>query len=221
MIIRTLYNRVLFIYNIYMKNTIFEHFKSLFNENGFRLYMVGGTSRDYLLNIEILDYDFVTDATPSDVKKFLIDANFVFEKYGCVKTKYNGFSIDITTLREEKNYEDSRHPNEIIFTKDIKIDSLRRDFTINAIYIDENYELHDFHHGVKDLNDKVLKMIGDPDKRLTEDPLRILRAYRFATLYNLSIDKELSKSIIKNKSLLSKLNKDKINEELNKLLKKV
>ena len=209
MIIRTLYNRVLFIYNIYMKNLIFEHFKSLFNENGFRLYMVGGTSRDYLLNIEILDYDFVTDATPSDVKKFLIDANFVFEKYGCVKTKYNGFSIDITTLREEKDYEDSRHPKEIIFTKDIKIDSLRRDFTI------------DFHHGVKDLNDKVLKMIGDPDKRLTEDPLRILRAYRFATLYNLSIDKELSKSIIKNKSLLSKLNKDKVNEELNKLLKKV
>ena len=221
MIIRTLYNRVLFIYNIYMKNLIFEHFKSLFNENGFRLYMVGGTSRDYLLNIEILDYDFVTDATPNDVKKFLIDANFVFEKYGCVKTKYNGFSIDITTLREEKDYEDSRHPKEIIFTKDIKIDSLRRDFTINAIYIDENYELHDFHHGIKDLNDKVLKMIGDPDKRLTEDPLRILRAYRFATLYNLSIDKELSKSIIKNKSLLSKLNKDKVNEELNKLLKKV
>ena len=147
--------------------------------------------------------------------------NFVFEKYGCVKTKFNGFSIDITTLREEKDYEDSRHPKEIIFTKDIKIDSKRRDFTINAIYIDENYELFDFYRGVQDLNNKVLRMIGDPDKRLNEDPLRILRAYRFATLYNLSIENELSKSIIKNKSLLSKLNKDKVNEELNKLLKKV
>lgn len=219
--IRTLYVRVLFIYNIYMENTIFEHYKKIFNDNGFRLYMIGGTSRDYLLNINILDYDFVTDATPDEVKKFLPTANFVFAKYGCVKTKYENVTIDITTLREEQNYVDGRHPTSIVFTKDIEVDSKRRDFTINAIYIDENYQVFDFYNGLEDLKNKILRMIGDPDIRLVEDPLRILRAYRFATLYNLSIDKTLNASIIRHKNLLSKLNKDKVNEELNKLLKKV
>ena len=204
-----------------MSNYIYEHFKKIFNENGFRLFMIGGTSRDYLLNKEILDYDFVTNATPDQMKAFIENGNFVFAKFGCVKTKYDSFNIDITTLREESKYVDSRHPNEILFTNSIEIDSKRRDFTINASYIDENYELFDFYRGVQDLNNKVLRMIGDPDKRLNEDPLRILRAYRFATLYSLNIDKELNASIIKNKNLLSKLRKEKINEELNKLLKNV
>ena len=165
-----------------MNNIVFEHYKKIFNNNGYRFFMIGGTSRDYLLNIEILDYDFVTDATPDLIKEFLPDASYVFAKYGCIKTKYNSLNIDITTLREEKNYLDSRHPNEIIFTKDIKIDSNRRDFTINAIYIDENYEIHDFHGGVVDLNNKILRMIGNPDTRLKEDPLKILIAFRFYTI---------------------------------------
>jgi tRNA nucleotidyltransferase/poly(A) polymerase len=145
----------------------------------------------------------------------------VFEKYGCVKTKFDGINIDITTLREESKYIDSRHPNEIIFTKNIQVDSKRRDFTINSLYIDENYKVFDFYNGIDDLNNKVLRMIGNPDERLVEDPLRILRAYRFATIYGLTIDKTLNASIIKNKDLLSKLNKEKVKEELNKLLKKV
>lgn len=202
-------------------NYIFEHFKKVFNENGFKIYMIGGTSRDFLLNIEIHDYDLVTDATPAEMKSFISNGNFVFEKYGCVKTKFDGINIDITTLREESRYVDSRHPNEIIFTTDIKVDSKRRDFTINALYIDENYEVYDFYNGIDDLNNKVLRMIGNPDERLVEDPLRILRAYRFATIYGLTIDKTLNASIIKNKDLLSKLNKEKVKEELNKLLKKV
>ena len=204
-----------------MKNLIFEHFKSIFNDNGYRFFMIGGTSRDYLLNIEILDYDFVTDATPEEIKQFLPNANYIFSKYGCVKVKYNSYNVDITTLREEKDYQDSRHPNEVLFTKSIEIDSRRRDFTINAIYIDENYEVHDFYGGVKDLKNRVLRMIGDADSRLKEDPLRILRAFRFATIYDLTIENELNSSIVKNKNLLKNLNKDKINEELNKLLKKV
>ena len=82
-------------------------------------------------------------------------------------------------------------------------------------------ETKDFYNGIDDLNNKVLRMIGNPDERLVEDPLRILRAYRFATIYGLTIDKTLNASIIKNKDLLSKLNKEKVKEELNKLLKKV
>lgn len=181
--------------------------------------MIGGTSRDFLLGKEILDYDFTTDATPTEMKNFILNGSFVFEKYGCVKVKHEGFNIDITTLRKENNYSDSRHPNEIIFTTSIEEDSKRRDFTLNAIYIDENYQIFDFHNGLSDLNSKILRMIGDPDTRLKEDPLRILRAFRFATIYNFSIEKSLNDSIIRNKPLLNNLNKDKINEELNKLLK--
>lgn len=202
-------------------NHIFEHFKKLFNDHGFRLYMIGGTSRDYLLGIKIDDYDLVTDATPSDMKSFISDGNYVFAKYGCVKVKYDGFNIDITTLREESNYVDSRHPGVIKFTNDIKIDSRRRDFTLNAIYIDENYEVHDFYDGQTDLKNRFLRMIGDPDTRIKEDPLRILRAYRFATIYKLEIDEKLKEAITKNQNLLNNINKEKIKEEINKLNKHI
>ena len=121
---------------------IFDYLKTIFNKNGFRLYMIGSTSRDYLLNKEIKDYDFVTDAKPAEIIKFL-DCDQTFSKFGCVKYKYENNSIDIVTLRKESNYKDSRHPEKIEFIKDIKEDYKRRDLTINAIYIDENYEILD------------------------------------------------------------------------------
>ena len=204
-----------------MSNKIFDHFKKLFNDNGFRLYMIGGTSRDFLLKREILDYDFVTDATPDEMKMFVENGNYVFSKYGCVKVKYESMNLDITTLRKERAYVDSRHPSEIEFTKDIFEDSKRRDFTVNAIYIDENYEIHDFYNGVQDLENKIIKIIGDPDTRMKEDSLRILRAYRFATLYEFEIDKPSYKAMFDNKELINNLKKEKVLEEINKLFKSV
>ena len=200
-------------------NIVFDYFKETFNKNGFRLYMVGGTSRDYLLNLKIADYDFVTDATPSDIEKFL-DANFTFKKYGCVKAKYLNNSIDIVTLREEGNYIDYRHPSYIKFVKDIEQDYRRRDFTINAIYIDEKYNIIDpTGFGVHDLKNKILRLIGPKDKRLKEDPLRILRAERFVVEYNLKVESETKKALEENFDLIKYLNKDKVDEEKRKLLK--
>ena len=105
-----------------MNKEIFIKLAKLFNENGFRLYLIGGTTRDFLLDKEVLDYDFVSDATPDDMKKFLLDANYHFEKFGTVKTKVDGVHVDITTLRREGEYNDRRHPSKIEYVKDIKED---------------------------------------------------------------------------------------------------
>ena len=198
-------------------NGVFEYYKNLFNAHGYRLYMVGGTSRDYLLNREINDYDFVSDATPLEILKFL-KANDTFKKYGVLKTKYSGINVDIVTLREELEYKDHRHPLSIKFINDINIDYKRRDFTINAIYIDENYKIIDpSSFGIIDLQNRHLRFIGDPLTRIKEDPLRILRAYRFIKEYSLSIDDDVLKLLKENEKLLLEINPNKINEEKKKM----
>ncbi len=191
----------------------FDYFKNIFNKNGFRLYMIGSTSRDYLLNNKIKDYDFVTDAKPTDTLKFL-KLNDTFAKYGVLNTKYDGINVDIVTLREELNYKDHRHPNEIKFINDINKDYKRRDFTINAIYIDENYKIIDpTNSGVNDLHNRILRFIGDPLTRIKEDPLRILRAYRFIEEYNLNVDENTLSILKNNEDLLKKINPNKVKEE--------
>lgn len=196
---------------------IFDFLKGLFNKNGYRLFMVGGTSRDYLFGIKISDYDFATDATPNEVEKFL-EVDSTFEKYGTVKYHYNDRKIDIATLREEGEYKDFRHPSFIKFIKDINLDYKRRDFTINALYIDENYNILDPSGlGVKDLKNRILRIIGNPEERIKEDPLRILRAERFCLEYNLKIDEKTKMAIDNNMDLLELINEGKICEEKRKL----
>ncbi len=191
----------------------FDELKRVFNENRFRLFMIGGTSRDYLLKIDVLDFDFVTDATPNDMKKFLPEANYRFEKYGSVRLKMNGVHVDITTLRKESKYLDNRHPSEVIFTKKLEEDYIRRDFTINAIYIDENYKIVDFCSGISDLNNKIIRFIGNPEERIKEDPLRILRGERFAKRLAFLIEENTLKAMEKYRYLLDYLNQEKIREE--------
>lgn len=200
-----------------MNKDLFLNLAKLFNNHGFRLYIVGGTSRDYLLAKEVLDYDFVTDATPSEMKLFLNSADFTFEKYGTVKLHINNERIDITTLRKESAYIDSRHPSKIEFSKSLKEDYVRRDFTINAIYIDENFKIIDFCNGVSDLKNKIIRFIGDPTLRIKEDPLRILRAERFKITLGFNYDLETQKAILLLYPLIGKLNPDKVKEELKKL----
>ena len=171
-----------------MNKEIFIQLAKLFNSNGYRLYMIGGTTRDYLLNKEVLDYDFVSDATPDEMKIFLPDANYRFANFGTVRVKVDNVHVDITTLREEGEYIDFRHPNKIKYVKEIEKDYVRRDFTINAIYMDESFKIIDPSNGVEDLNKGIIRFIGDPEKRIKEDPLRILRAERFETKLNFIIE---------------------------------
>ena len=197
----------------------FQRLVSIFKQHGYILYLVGGTVRDLLLGLPLTDMDCVTDATPEEIKAFLPGADFTFAKMGSIKCKDEGIKFDITTLRKEKGYSDSRHPNEVVFVKDLKIDVLRRDFTINAMYMDEHFILFDYVNGEKDLNKKIIRMVGNPDKRIKEDPLRIIRAIRFALQLNFEIDKKLEKSMIKNVDLLKLLKKEKVIQDLNKLTK--
>jgi len=200
-------------------NKIFDELKKLFKINGYHLYMIGGTSRDYLLKREISDYDFVTDATPEDILKFL-KVDMTFARFGTVKYYLEEEKIDITTMRVESDYLDKRHPQSVHFVKDIEEDYKRRDFTINAIYIDEDYKIIDpTKLGVDDLMNKRLRFIGNPLERIKEDPLRILRGERFAYEYGLKMDLETEKAFEENKGLLRTINQDKIIEENRKLAK--
>lgn len=196
-----------------MNKEIYLKLSKIFKENGFNLYMIGGTTRDFLLGLDVFDFDFVTDATPEDIKKFLPDANFTFAKYGSVHIKVDGVKTDVTTLRVEENYEDFRHPGKIKFVKSIEEDYVRRDFTINAIYMNDKFEVIDPSNGMEDLKNKIIRFIGDPEKRIFEDPLRILRAQRFAKKLGFELEDKTKKAIEKLSYLLEKLNPEKIKEE--------
>jgi len=167
------------------KITTFLHLSDVFVKHGYHLFLVGGTVRDFLLNLPLTDMDAVTDATPKEMESF-IDGDYTFAKYGSIKYKFEDVKFDITTLREEKDYIDYRHPGKIIYVKDLSIDVKRRDFTVNGLYLNNELKVIDYVHGIDDLNKKMLVMIGDPNIRLQEDPLRIIRALRFSIMYDLT-----------------------------------
>ena len=198
------------------KIELFLELARLYSSKGFSLYMVGGSVRDYLLNIPLTDMDLVTDATPEEEKKFLENADYTFERFGTIKLKYKNVKFDITTFRKEAGYVDLRHPNVVFFTKDIKEDFPRRDLTINALYLDQNLKVIDYVDGQKDLKNRIIKMVGDPLTRIKEDPLRIVRVYRFALDLDFNIDPTLEQLISDNKNLLTNLRKEKIVEEIHK-----
>lgn len=198
---------------------IINEVSNIFEEHGYKIYAVGGTVRDFLFEREIHDYDFVTDATPEEMKLFLDNYNDVFAKYGVMIYKHKGIKIEITTLRKESSYNDSRHPGKIEFVKNLEEDYLRRDFTINALYMDKNKKIYDFCDGLNDLKQKEIRVIGDIDKRMKEDPLRILRALRFSLVLNFKLDDALDLYMKNNIDLLNKLNPNKIREEIAKMQK--
>lgn len=189
---------------------VFVSMAKLFREHGFSLFMIGGTSRDFLLGKKVEDYDFTTDATPSDIKTFCPDADYTFSRFGCVKFKLENTHVDITTLRVESGYVDFRHPSKILFCKSLFIDSFRRDFTINALYIDLDGNVYDFHQGIRDLRSSLIRFIGDPAKRIKEDPLRILRAERFSSRLDFDIETNSKVAISSLYNLLDNLNPEKV-----------
>ena len=196
-----------------MQNELFKFLDKTFKENGFSIFEVGGSVRDEILGLEVFDFDFATDAMPEEMMRFLPDVNDTFAKYGCIKYKGEHGRAEITTFRVEEKYDDFRHPAKIRFVKSLNEDYLRRDFTINAIYKDINGNIYDPAGGVKDIKNKLIRFIGEPEKRIKEDPLRILRAKRFAAKLGFEIEQETAKAMEKLSYLLEKLNPDKIKEE--------
>lgn len=195
---------------------IFDKMSALFKKDGHSLYMIGGTSRDYLLGLEVTDLDFVTDMGKEDILRLFPNANRRYEKFGAFKIKFESSNIDLTILRQEGEYLDHRHPSKIEFVGDPKLDYPRRDFTVNALYIDSEYRILDYCGGLEDLKNKEIRFIGDPYKRIEEDPLRIARAERFAEKLSFSIEKKSLEAIKDLRYLLSELNPEKLNEEKRK-----
>ena len=196
-----------------MVDKLFVYLDKIFKENGFSIFEVGGSVRDELLGKETTDFDFATDATPEDMMKFLPNANDTFAKYGCINYKGEYGRAEITTFRKEEDYDDFRHPKKVTFVKSLEEDYKRRDFTINAIYKDVHGKIYDPAHGVFDINNRVIRFIGNPEIRIKEDPLRILRAKRFASKLGFRIDDSTKEAIDKYSYLLDKLNPEKIKEE--------
>lgn len=186
---------------------------------GCNIYAVGGTVRDFLLHKNLTDFDFATDASPSETKSILERYDDTFSQYGVIIYRYENKKLEITSFRKENLYLDSRHPQKIEFVKDMQIDYKRRDFTINALYMDDTGKIYDFCDGLNDLHNKIIRVIGDVDARMKEDPLRILRALRFMMTLDFTLDKNLEKYIYGHTYLLNKLNVDKVKQEIRKMQK--
>ena len=186
-------------------------------ESGFEAYVIGGYVRDKILNIDSVDIDIATSATPKDLMKiFKVPMNHFIE-YGNVKINTNKYRFDITTFRKELSY-NGRKPETIEYVDSLEEDIKRRDFTINTIAMNSNGELIDLANGVNDLYNKEIKSVGDANYKLKEDPLRILRALRFAIILDFKLDKELFKAIKKNMKLVRTLPLTRVKEELDKIL---
>src|SRR5438876_100997 len=190
-----------------------------------QLYMVGGTVRDVLLHREQgTDADMATDARPDEIKQIVAPTQpsamvLVGERFGTVRLHYGSDIIEITTFRSEQYNPESRKP-EVCFGTKLEDDLLRRDFTINAIARDPlNGHIIDLFGGRQDLEAHILRAVGnEPDKRFDEDPLRLLRAIRFAAQLDFTIEPETRRSIIRQASKLQKISRERIRDEMNKLL---
>ncbi len=198
-----------------MFETAIKILNILYNE-GYESYIVGGYVRDKLLNVKSNDIDIITNAKPYKIKE--IFGIHEKERYGCINLKYGAYAYEITTYREEIYLNDSRKPM-INYVNSLKKDLLRRDFTINSICIDKDGNYIDLLNGIKDINSKVINIIGNSDKKLKEDPLRILRALRFSSLYNFKLSDELKTSILNNKKYLINISYDRIKAELDIVFK--
>jgi tRNA nucleotidyltransferase (CCA-adding enzyme) len=185
---------------------------------GYEAVVVGGAVRDHLLGMTPHDYDISTNALPDQIKAVFQNYHTldIGIKHGTVTVFINHRQIEITTYRSEADYEDFRHPKKIIFEKDLPEDLKRRDFTINAICY--NREIIDLVGGVADLEKRIIRAIGSPQDRFTEDPLRILRALRFAATLGFTIEEATKKALFLHADLLLRVSAERINLEFSKLL---
>lgn len=194
-----------------------EYILNKINANGFNSYVVGGYPRDILLSRKSNDIDICTSATPKELKEIFPSIKLPKLSYGSVTIMYNNIRFEITTYRTEKNYDNFRNPSETLYTDDVLLDLNRRDFTINSLLMDAKGEIIDFLNSKQDINNKIIRMIGDPKVRLMEDALRILRAIRFATVLSFEICPELKKSIKEYGYLLKEISYERKKEELDKI----
>lgn len=193
---------------------------SRLEEHGFEAYVVGGCVRDSIMGIPPHDWDICTSALPEQIIEVFSDLKVIPTglKHGTVTVVLYGDEYEITTYRIDGEYSDNRHPEAVEFVKDLKLDLLRRDFTINALAYNHKSGIIDYFNGVEDIHNKVIRCVGNPNDRFSEDALRIMRAIRFATRFGFEIEQETRKSLFTHQSLLHNISAERINSELTKTL---
>ena len=205
-----------------IKNQTTKKVLNILIEKGYKAYVVGGAVRDAYLNLPVSDADITTSAKPEEVTAVFKNGGYKVIptgiKHGTVTVIVDGESFEITTFRSESGYADNRHPEIVEFVADLQGDLLRRDFTVNAMAYNEIEGLIDLYGGKNDCDSKILRAVGNADERFKEDALRILRALRFASKLGFTIEKETSKAIFKNAERLSAISKERVYQELIKII---
>lgn len=184
-------------------------------ENGHSAYLVGGCVRDTLLKIPVSDFDIATSATPEEVQKLFSHARFVGVHFGVVMVD----DVEIATYRSDVAYTDGRRPDQVRYEKNPEADARRRDFTINALFLDpETGDILDFVGGRQDLQNHIIRAIGDPEERFREDHLRMLRAVRLAARLGFTIQPETLAAIKKLAGKINQISPERIRGELDRML---
>lgn len=188
-----------------------------FSKAGFQIFIVGGAVRDLLMNRPVKDWDFTTDAKPEDILKLFPNA-FYDNKFGTVGVPFDTGIMEITTMRKEGVYEDTRHPSEVSWTNKIEEDLARRDFTVNAIALPLTGNQVDPFGGCGDIENKIIRSVGDPKQRFCEDALRLMRAVRIAAELEFNIEEKTLQAIKENSQLIKEVSGERIRDELFRIL---
>src|SRR3989339_18557 len=194
---------------------------SKFKKNNFEIYIVGGAVRDILMGKIVYDWDFTTNATPDEILKIYPDG-FYDNLFGTVGISIEGFDrpFEITTFRTETTYSDNRRPDKVSWGKSLEEDLKRRDFTINSMAFDGE-KIIDLYKGQDDLKAKLIRAVGDPSERFGEDALRMMRAVRIGGELNFQIEEKTFDAIKSNSTLINKIAKERIKDELFKIVKSI
>lgn len=188
--------------------------------SGFEAYPVGGCVRDMLMGRVPADYDITTNALPSQIMEVFSDDKVIPTgiKHGTVTVLVNGMPFEVTTFRIDGEYSDSRRPDTVSFTDNLKDDLSRRDFTVNAIAMDSSGTIFDPFDGRNDIENRIIRCVGNPEERFSEDALRILRSLRFSSVLGFEIGEKTAAAAVSQKENLKNISSERISAELVKLL---
>lgn len=202
---------------LFVKATSVEIIETL-KKAGHEAYLAGGCVRDMLFGVDPKDFDIVTSAKPDEIEDLLEHTIPVGKEFGVILAIKNGHKFEVATFRSDSGYTDGRRPDAIEFTN-AKEDAIRRDFTINAMFYDPTTdEIIDYVGGQKDMKEKLIRFIGDPEERIKEDHLRLLRAVRFKNNFGFQYEPKTYNAIKKHAHLITKISKERVRDELNKMI---
>jgi len=187
--------------------------------NGYQALLVGGCVRDLLVGCEPADYDVTTDATPEEGVKLFPESVAVGAQFGVILIPRDGLKVEVATFRSDIGYSDGRHPDSVVYSKMPQEDVQRRDFTINGLLMrHDTGEVLDYVGGQGDLKAHVIRAIGEPDRRFTEDKLRMMRAVRFAARFGFEIETETFRAIRRHVAEIHQVSPERLRDELTKML---